>query len=70
MEIVPDSEIGHETTGEEGEKGGQGHLLVRHQLLGLGTHLEFSTVPFAPILFCSKRGNSDMSGFVRSSCGI
>ena len=32
--------------------------------------LEFSTVPFAPILFCSKRGNSDMSGFVRSSCGI
>ena len=32
--------------------------------------LEFSTVPFDPILFCSKRGNSDMSGFVRSSCGI
>lgn len=38
MEIVPDSEIGHETTGEEGEKGGQGHLLVGHQLLSLGTH--------------------------------
>ena len=38
MEIVPDSKIGHETTGEEGEKGGQGHLLVGHQLLSLGTH--------------------------------
>ena len=33
-------------------------------------YLEFSTVPFAPILFCSKHGNSDMSGFVRSSYGI
>ncbi len=38
MEIVPDSEIGHETMGEEEEQEGQGHLLVRHQLLGLGTH--------------------------------